>query len=439
MESTTLADLGAALPSINSQETLQGQITKVKECLAACKKERQAMGKPRNTPEKQRRYLMKRVIGFQRLASAAVEGRYGANRLFIARPEYRLISQITNLTEHFRSGVRKRGHTYYFKNESDDGLFDATAGKIISNGQRLREWAASCEELSEILKLLGNGEEKEEVGALAKPEEGMMKYLATAISELPKQRKQLETQESLFTKIFHYQAKKWSLHANYLMKSTIITIHRFISQLLLHVFPNNAQEEVCTKVQDLIIPKVLRAYKRAWAQKDFLVKMELECHSLQTYNSPQFEAAITRIGRQNFRTTLIQNFDRKKFALGPDGAFNAAVVEAAAASNSAGAGIEEVVEDIHDLLCAYYTIATERLIDNICRQAVTYFLLEAEDGPVKLLSVEFIEKLGDEQLERVAGEDETTTAARLSHIAKTKYHKEVLKVLRQLEREWTEG
>lgn len=215
------------------------------------------------------------------------------------------------------------------------------------------------------------------------------------------------------------------------MKSAIITVHRFICQLLSYVFED---AQVRTKLPDLINKRILKAYKRAWDQKDFLVRMELRCQSLQTYNSPQFDAAIRKIGQNNFRTNLVESFNKQKFRLGPDRAFNA-VVEKAASDFSSG----EVVQDIHDLLCAYYTIATERFIDNICRQAVTYFLLEADDGPVKLLTPEFIANLSDSQLERIAGEDAKTKAARLSLYEKTKRLKDALKAFRKEEVKSVDG
>lgn len=188
MESTTLAELGDALPSINSQETLYRQRSKLEECLSACKKERHAMCKARDTPTKQRNYLMKRVSRFQRLAFAAVEGRYCVDRLFITRPEYRLVSMISDFNENFRSGMRKRGHTYYFESEKHDGKFDSAAQDLIQDVQGLREWAASCNEISKFLELPGS--EEEEVTALAKPQDGIMSYLAKVISELPRVGKQ---------------------------------------------------------------------------------------------------------------------------------------------------------------------------------------------------------------------------------------------------------
>ncbi|KAJ4409411.1 hypothetical protein N0V85_004107 [Neurospora sp. IMI 360204] len=403
---------GIARNHLTNEQTLQR--TEVLRHLSACKKERLALGPPRDTSTSQREYLMERVSTFERLASAAMEGHYGADRLFNNKAVYRLVTNITGLNYNFCNAMRQRGHTYYFKNEKkDDGQFDLDAHSFLQGLRDLSEWAASYEELGEFL----HPDKGEEVNAMTKQADSIISYLRAVTAGLPRVGIQSTPGESIFTMIFHKQAENWTLHANYLMKAAIFNVHRFICQLMEDVFEDSW---IRTELQDLLSEKILKAYKRAWDHKEFLVKIELCCRS-QTYN-PHLDAAILKIGRENFRTTLIESYNDQKCGLGSEKAFNAAVKVAFRSS-----GVED---DLHDLLQAYYTIAIDRFLDNICRQAVSYFLLEADESPVKILTAEFIANLSDSQLDRIAGEDAVTRATRLSLDAKREPLENALKVLR---------
>lgn len=166
-----------------ANECLQRQRTELLRRLSACKKERLALGPPRDTPTNQREYLMERVSTFERLASAALEGHYGADRLFTTNAVYKLVTSITDLNYKFCNAMRKRGHTYYFKNEKDDdGQFDCNVHGFMQGLRELCEWAASCEELGEFL----HPYKGEEVDAMTKQEDSIIAYLRAVTSGLPR-------------------------------------------------------------------------------------------------------------------------------------------------------------------------------------------------------------------------------------------------------------
>ena len=73
--------------------------------------------------------------------------------------------------------------------------------------------------------------------------------------------------------------------------------------------------------------------------------------------------------------------------------------------NHSLSNIEHVVQDVHDILKSYYKVAQERFVDNLCRQAVHYFLVTGPVTPLKLFSPSFVGGLSTEQLEEIAGED----------------------------------
>ncbi|CBF85290.1 hypothetical protein AN1648.2 [Aspergillus nidulans FGSC A4] len=58
-----------------------------------------------------------------------------------------------------------------------------------------------------------------------------------------------------------------------------------------------------------------------------------------------------------------------------------------------------------DTLISYYEVARKRFVDIVCQQVKQYFLLETDDGPLRIFSSDLVMSLGTEELEIVAGED----------------------------------
>lgn len=59
---------------------------------------------------------------------------------------------------------------------------------------------------------------------------------------------------------------------------------------------------------------------------------------------------------------------------------------------------------IHDILAAYYAVASKRFID-ICMQATGYCLLTGPRKPLGLFSPQFVADLAEDQLMEIAGEN----------------------------------
>ncbi|KAL4745863.1 Dynamin central region-domain-containing protein [Aspergillus foveolatus] len=66
---------------------------------------------------------------------------------------------------------------------------------------------------------------------------------------------------------------------------------------------------------------------------------------------------------------------------------------------------QQVCEDILDTLMSYYKVARKRFVDIVCQQVIHHFLLETDDGPLRIFSPDLVMSLSTEQLEMVAGED----------------------------------
>lgn len=74
---------------------------------------------------------------------------------------------------------------------------------------------------------------------------------------------------------------------------------------------------------------------------------------------------------------------------------------------------EYAAQDIHDILKSYYKVARKRFVDNVCMQAADYYLVRGPATPMKLFSPSMVNKLTNEQLEEIAGEESTVHRRRL--------------------------
>jgi hypothetical protein len=65
-----------------------------------------------------------------------------------------------------------------------------------------------------------------------------------------------------------------------------------------------------------------------------------------------------------------------------------------------------IVQDIGDILSSYYHVARKRFVDNICKQATDYFLVNGPDTPLTVFSPNLVSKMSDKELQQIAGEEE---------------------------------
>ncbi|KAK9420947.1 hypothetical protein SUNI508_14076, partial [Seiridium unicorne] len=67
--------------------------------------------------------------------------------------------------------------------------------------------------------------------------------------------------------------------------------------------------------------------------------------------------------------------------------------------------VEQLQEEIHDILRAYYGVALDRFIDNVFQLAVDHHLLHGPSSPLKVFTQEWVLNLEPEQLEQIIGEN----------------------------------
>lgn len=73
---------------------------------------------------------------------------------------------------------------------------------------------------------------------------------------------------------------------------------------------------------------------------------------------------------------------------------------------------DQTVQDLHDVLAAYYKVARKRFVDNVCMQATDHYLVTGPMSPMKLISPTWVNGLSNSQLEELVGEDSMTRRER---------------------------
>ena len=67
--------------------------------------------------------------------------------------------------------------------------------------------------------------------------------------------------------------------------------------------------------------------------------------------------------------------------------------------------LNHTVQEIHDILQAYYKVARKRFVDNVRMQVADFFLVTGPETPLTLFCPNFVAAMSAEQLEDIAGED----------------------------------
>jgi hypothetical protein len=91
---------------------------------------------------------------------------------------------------------------------------------------------------------------------------------------------------------------------------------------------------------------------------------------------------------------------------------------------------DQAVNDIHDILKAYYKVAMERFTDNVVLQVTERHIL-GPAGPVRMLSPDLIGDLQESELTEIAGESFATSSIRNELVAKCERFQRALDIAKQ--------
>lgn len=404
-------------------------IQDVSRQIRECKRELNSLGPPRQDEREQRSFLCSIAGAFQDCARAALMADYNANTGF-DEDELRLITHVVNITDIFSADFHESAHSRQFEKlgsaeepeevEKPDDC-DDKSGPMVNELRELLEKARvddiAPEELAELADVIT-------------PEKISMPVPCDNFSEwinevyLKSRGLDLGTFNANFlTTAFAEQSRKWGDMTKIYMSRVIITLHRFIAAGVRSVC---SEEQVRNKLWIAMIESLGERYKKAMDQARLLVEVE-QCKQPYTLNK-QFAQALSKA--RGYRVTELlrpkARKDSKQF-VGTQPMINLNDIPKAVEVKS---NVEQLQEEIHDILHAYYSLAADRFIDNVFQLAVDYCLLRGPSSPLKVFTQDWVINLEAEQLEQIVGETRSVKKRRQGYTKKIVDLTNALKILR---------
>jgi hypothetical protein len=357
------------------------------------------LGPPRQDERQQRSFLSQIAGAFQDRVRAALAADYNAGTVF-NQVELRLITQVVNITELFSEEFQLKAHSRHFHIPD---LFEPVEAPCPDD-----EWS---EPIPEPFTLTGvddfTPEEIAEIGHIvvrvydiSPPSKDVMAWIKNIYSQT--RGLDLGTfNPNLVAMAFAEQSHKWGCMTKLYMSRVIITIHRFIASALRSVCQ---EEHVRSRIWKSIQEGLYERYKRAIEQANLLI--EVERHKKPYTLNHRFSEALSK-SRGRRITELLQPRARKDTV--QYGAIQYMVNLADIAKAAEGkSNVEQLQEEIHDILHAYYQLALDRFVDNVFQLAVDYYLLHGPHSPLRVFTQEWVINLESEELGKIAGEAKST-------------------------------
>ncbi|KAM5464735.1 hypothetical protein MauCBS54593_006826 [Microsporum audouinii] len=339
----------------------------------------QALGTERDTPEKQRAFLVSLATQYERVTSHAMSANYGADDLFDKHKDLRIATIVAQRNDIFARNMRLVGHER--EDDSNLDVFGDTVKRIV----KIRT-TVDRDDLEGILQPQEH---------LFQPDSNITYWLETVYQA--SRGFELGTFAStLLPAIMKEQSKKWEPVALGYISDIIIMAHSYVLCLLEAIC---IDERMKSGLVSVLMDGLLDRYSKARDQVAFLLSIERSGPSATLNDSFSDNLHKRRQGR-------LQNVVERK-AVSDTSESEEGDMEAVRTNNS-----DHVVKELHDILISYYEVARKRFVDNVLLQAAHHLLVTGPDTPLRLLSPSYILNLSEDQLENIAGEDPNTARKR---------------------------
>ncbi|KAJ0166760.1 Interferon-induced GTP-binding protein Mx2 [Colletotrichum tanaceti] len=397
----------------------------INERLAEARSKLESLGQPRSTADEQRAYLGKIVSRYTQLRDFSLNAYYTGDPLFENNPQYRLATRIREMNSAFSTMFFKSAHTRTF-DELDDEKVDTRSYKFPSESESGSE-DFGRDDLYNVTFKMPEDEFGELDMVLSEPcmcaapqTSGIMGHLKQVY--LASRGFEMGTfNNHMLPTAFKEQSKKWESITLAHVSNVILVVHHFIFGAIKEA---TGDGQVLEALWSSILEDLVKRYQMAMQQAKLLIHVEREGRSI-TYN-PAFDRVLSKVKAKrsakkfkDFRVK-IKDGDDAEYVKYSDLEREPTDVE----------GVSETCNIIHDVLHSYYDIASARFSDMVCTQVIDYFLIDAENSPLNVLSSSRIYKMTAEQLEMVAGEDAVTKVTREMLKSDIKLFEQGRKVLR---------
>lgn len=334
-----------------------GVVKDIKEFLRNARRELEQLGPSRQTAPDQRRYLTQVAVKYERDVSNALSGNYDS--ALESDSILKLRMHIRNLNDKFAEVMARDGHTKIFQNL--DGGRDV---------EYERPGRAEDDDICDWIRKLYRDSRGAELPGMVNP--------------------------SVLEFMFRQQTVAWEpIAAKYIDK--VARAVDFFNQTIFDKLIRD--EEVKDHLRARLREQNREAINRATYELASLLQGE-RGGILQTVNN-YFAETLSNIRQER----TLRRLQANGFCDG--GYFSVEqVVGAVHLSNE-----DQAVENIHDILKAYYKVARKRFTDNVILQVAERHLL-GDNGPVRTLSPDFVLNLEDSELAHIAGESYVTSSMR---------------------------
>ncbi|KAE8415055.1 P-loop containing nucleoside triphosphate hydrolase protein [Aspergillus pseudocaelatus] len=391
LQETVTENARREFPSVRSEITKR---------LKEAKNSLKALGNERETPEQKVGFLLDIMNKFQEITSQALSTSYGENDIFDEHVDLRLATRVVTRDTAFAEDLERYGHEYNFdtsvKKTPDSSDANSTTAPS-DESEDVKEFHArktgSMPELEDVVT--------EQTWESVPSDNDIYEWL----KQLYQSSRGFEIgtfNTSLLATSMKKQSAKWSNFAKGYISDVITIVHGFIVKTLEIVC---VDRRVFNNLLSIMMDNLLDKYQCALTQVDFLLHVERN-QAPKTLNH-YFNENLQRCRQERQRCKLESKVINDNYGGEVVRLEDLTVLNHM--SNS-----EYTVQDIHDILESYYKVARKRFVDNICMQAADYYLVTGPETPTKLFSSSLVNKLSNDELGDIAGEDASTVRRRIN-------------------------
>jgi hypothetical protein len=343
-----------------------GVVKEIEELSLSTQKELELLGPSRQTSADQRRFLTRVAPTYQQEVARALNGNYDPE--LESKSPLKLRTHILKPNENFGLLMALRGHSKPFV--TVEGALDPDYAKVIQGDiKNIKPGFLNLGILSWIREIYHESRGAQWHGAV---------------------------NPVVLENLFRQLSTEWETFAKMYLKEAMEHVLAFNVAVFERLIPDEGMRQ---KLKSMLYKREQSAFNSASKELDVILKDE-RGGILQTANH-YFADTLSAVREERVLARLKAAGCSNGFGLDID-----KVLKSVHLSNE-----DQAVNDIHDILKAYYKVALKRFIDNVVLQVTERHLLGL-GSPVKTLSPEMIGDLDDDMLAAVAGENFATSSAR---------------------------
>ncbi|KAL4879270.1 P-loop containing nucleoside triphosphate hydrolase protein [Aspergillus karnatakaensis] len=369
-------------------------IKDIEASLAGTESELDLLGPSRQTAIDQRRFLNRVAISYGKEVDDALGGNYDPE--LSGNSVLKLRMHVCALNEEFSRIITREGHAKVFR--TVDGEEDPDYSRVTVDSEADAEDEAD-DEVDE--------EYEEDINDWIR-----RVYRESRGTELPG-----TVNPRVLENLFRRQSGPWCGIALSYIEKVKSAVEAYNDALLAHLIPD---EDVKAKLGSRLLRAQEVSHKQATKHLTEILSDERK-GILQTVNH-YYADTLNALRTERVRVRL----ENMGFTDATNRYSNlSAMMKGLHISNE-----DQAVNDIHDILKAYYKVALKRFADNVVIQIVERYIL-GRGGPVRALCSDMVNELDEGELLDLAGESFMTSSIRIELVGKCERLRTALGIARQ--------